>query len=58
MTAAEFTAALDRLGWTQVRAAAELGVASRARVSDWSRGARPVPDYIAAHIETHLRAID
>lgn len=48
MTAHQFTRALQRLGWTQEEAAAELGACNRQRVSEWARGARPIPPYIAA----------
>lgn len=54
MTAATFRRALARLDWTQAEAARQLGASSAARVSDWHRGVRPVPPYIAAHVRTHL----
>ena len=54
MTAAELSAALDALGWSQRRAARVLRVANYQRVGQWCRGERPVPPYIAGAIETHL----
>lgn len=47
-----FTAALKAIGWSYSVAAKELGVHSRQRIADWSRGRRPVPPYIARAI-TH-----
>lgn len=54
MTAAAFRAALARLGWTQSTASARLGVANRQRVSEWARGKRAVPGYVAAAVRAHL----
>lgn len=51
MTAARFRAALKLLGWTQERAAIELGVCSRSRVGEWTRGDREVPTYIMRSLE-------
>lgn len=55
MTGSELRQALRRLGWTQAQAAERLGVASQPRVSEWCRGARDVPDYVARAVEAHLR---
>lgn len=55
MTAAAFRAALDRLGWTQKEAAHRLGVCNPQRMSEWCLGKRPIPTYILAHVNTHLR---
>lgn len=55
MTAAAFQKALDQLGWTHEVAAERLGAANRQRVGEWARGVRPLPDYIARHVETHLQ---
>jgi transcriptional regulator with XRE-family HTH domain len=52
VTADQLRAALDRLGWTQTKAAKELGVANKQRVSEWARGLRPVPLYIEKHLRT------
>lgn len=62
MTAAEFTTALELLGWTQGQAALELGVGSpekpaATRINAWANGKRKVPRYIAAHVATHLRLV-
>ncbi len=55
MTAGAFREALRALQWTQEEAAELLGVASRSRVNEWATGRRKAPDYVAAHIHTHLR---
>ena len=52
MSAADFRIALLALGWTQARAATELGDLGRTRINDWATGRRPVPRYIAAHVRT------
>lgn len=49
-----FRYALHLLGWSQTVAAERLGIANRYRVSDWCRGARPVPPYVEAHLRTQL----
>ena len=49
-----FRQALKELGWSQPEAARQLGVCSEHRVSDYCRGERRVPPYIAAHLRTHL----
>ncbi len=50
-----FKAALKELGLTQLAAATKLGVpGGKARISEWERGKRPIPPYIAAHVETLL----
>lgn len=54
MTADEFTAALEQLGWSRKQAAVELGVASRSRISHWQNGTRKVPEYIVKHVERAL----
>lgn len=54
MTPTQFRAALRTLDWSQARAARELGAANHQRISEWCRGTRPVPPYIAAHVHTHL----
>lgn len=46
LTADEFRAALERLDLTQVEAAALIGRHEQ-EVSQWARGVRTVPDYIA-----------
>ena len=46
MDAAEFRAAIDRLGLTQVETAALIGRHEQ-EISQWARGVRDVPDYIA-----------
>jgi DNA-binding XRE family transcriptional regulator len=46
-----FCAFIERRGWTQEEAAAVLGV-TQSRISEWTRGVRPIPPYIAAHIQT------
>lgn len=58
MTAEQFRAALEALGWTHQEAAARLGVANRQRVSEWARGKRDVPRYIAAHLATLLQGVN
>lgn len=50
MTAAEFTAFLDRHGWNQTQAAAHLGVTQQA-VSLWQRGERTIPGTVEKLIE-------
>lgn len=50
----DFRYALHLLGLNQEQAAERLGVANRHRVSDWSRGLRPVPRYIECHVRTLL----
>ena len=53
MTAAAFKRALEQLGLTPQRVAADrLGAPSRQRVGEWERGERPVPPAIAAHVHT------
>jgi transcriptional regulator with XRE-family HTH domain len=55
MTVEELRAALEELAWTQQEAAVRLGVRSGpARISEWVRGARPIPLYIAASVRAHL----
>jgi DNA-binding transcriptional regulator YdaS (Cro superfamily) len=46
MSADEFRAALERLDLTQVEAATLIGRHEQ-EVSQWARGVRAVPDYIA-----------
>jgi len=58
MTAAHFAAALEALDWTQAQAAAELGICSRQRVSDYARGTRAVPRYISAALRYRLDDCD
>lgn len=55
MTSKQFKAGLKRMGWSHSDAARELGVTNRARVSEWTRGIRKVPPYIAAHMKTLRR---
>ena len=55
MTAAEFAAAIDTLGWSGAEAARILGLSSDTRVSEWRRGHKAVPAYIAASVRAHLR---
>jgi DNA-binding transcriptional regulator YdaS (Cro superfamily) len=54
MTAEAFRAALLDLGWDTARAANELGVSSRSRISEWQNGRREVPEYIAKSVERAL----
>lgn len=55
MTPATLRAALARLDWTQAEAARQLGVrGGRRRISEWTRGVRPVPPYIAAAVRLAL----
>lgn len=55
----ELRAALDRLEWTQHEAAVRLGVASGAsRISEWARGEREIPRYIAVSVRTRLALED
>lgn len=42
----EFAAALETIGWSQSRAAEELGHLA-VTVRRWSTGRGPVPDYVA-----------
>ena len=58
MTAEALKAAFTRLGWTGKRATGELGVSGPNRVSDWVRGERAVPAYIAASIERAILAAE
>lgn len=55
MTSKQFTAGIKRQRWSHSEAARELGVTNRARVSEWTRGIRKVPPYIAAHMTTLKR---
>lgn len=56
MTGPELRRALHTLGWSQKRAAKALAVGGgQQRISDWCRGKKKVPGYIAAHVETHIR---
>ena len=55
MTAAQFTKALKRLGWTHEVAADKLGVGTRQVVTRWASGKRIVPGYIASALATHLK---
>lgn len=57
MSASDFDAALRELGLSRTEAAEVLGASSIGRVSDWARGARKVPPYIAAHVRTLLASI-
>jgi len=50
----DFRTALRLLGFSQVEAAERLGAASEFRISDWCRGALPVPMYIQRHLRTLL----
>jgi hypothetical protein len=50
MTAETFKTALGVMGWSNARAAKELGACSRQRIWDWSSGFRPVPRYIAVSL--------
>ena len=51
----EFKAARKTLDHTERDFATALGVAGgKARISEWERGRRAVPPYIAAHVETLL----
>lgn len=54
-----FKEALGVLGWSYAKCAEELGIHSRHRVSDWARGRRPVPKYIAkslaVQVDLHLK---
>lgn len=50
----DFRHALRLLGWSQAKAAVELGVSSEYVISDWSRGVRAVPMYIQQHLRFRL----
>lgn len=53
MTARQFKKQLEELGWSMAEAARELGVkAGKSRTGEWSRGVRPVPPSVAAHLRT------
>ncbi len=55
MRAREFKAAVKLLFRDGVEAAERLGVlGGKARISEWARGTRTVPTYIAAHVRTLL----
>jgi transcriptional regulator with XRE-family HTH domain len=55
MTPAEFAAARQALGWRQWEMAKRLGIGARqARISEWERGKRTIPAYIAEHVRTLL----
>ena len=43
------------LGWSQREAASRLGSSGQSRISEWTRGARPVPDYIDSSVKAHHR---
>ena len=49
MTAAEFTAARERLGWTHEQAAAEFDL-TPAVVAAWERGTVKIPRDVAANV--------
>lgn len=53
MTAAEFVAALDSLGWSQARFSKILGV-HKNTVSLWATGELPVPQYAAVVLDIAL----
>ncbi len=58
MTAPELRAALDALGWSQKDASEQLGVCNHQRVSEWCRGLRRVPRYVAKSVLTHLALME
>lgn len=49
MTAAEFTAACERLGWTHEQAAAEYDLTPSV-VAAWERASVKIPRYVAANL--------
>lgn len=55
MTAADFRAAIARLGWSQAETARRLGLAGQPYVSRLCRGTRAVPSYVAVSLRAQLR---
>lgn len=55
MTPAQFRAALRTLGWSQARAARELGACNHQRVSEWCRGARAIPRAYSLSLAAHVQ---
>jgi len=53
MTAAEFTGALERLGWSTSEAAKRLASAPRS-VRQWKAGSRKVSGPVVALLQGHL----